>query len=111
MHLDLTPEIEHALEVEAKATGLTPADLTLRVLSSYAERVLLNYFQEPSLQAQRNTTVADALPVSSETPPEILGQRRAAAERIVSRRKASAATFGPPAGVGWREWIHEGHRY
>ena len=100
MTIELTPEIEQLLKEESSATGLSPAEITLRVLTTYAQ-------SRPSLQ----TITADSITLNPNISADLLEQRRAAADRIIARRNASSAAFGPPAGMDWREWIHEDHKY
>ena len=107
MTIQLTPEIEQILNAESSATGLSPAEITLRLLTMYAQS--RPQLEGPEMSSQKVS--ADTTSSNSAVSPEVLKHRRAVVERILARRKVSVATFGPPEGIGWREWIHEGHRY
>lgn len=108
MTIELTPEIEQILMAESSATGLTPAEITLRVLKMYAQSVPLHQpeFDQPSI------LTADSIVLNPNISAEVLEQRRAAADRIIARRNSSKApTLNLPKGMTLREYIHEGHRY
>ena len=95
MSIELTPELEEALLAESAATGLTPTEIARRAVAAHI--------------AARAHTDASRSGVALESDPIEL--RRAAVERILALRARVGAEVGPPLGVGWREWIHEGHRF
>ena len=115
MHLDLTPKIQQALEAEAKATGLTPVEVTLRVLATYAERMFGDGRPDRTQQVSFGHLSASSARITSPGPEpsaEVLERRRAAFERILSRRDApDAPRLNLPEGMSIREYMHEDHRY
>ncbi len=115
MHLDLTPEIQRALEAEAKATGLTPVEVTLRILATYAERTFGDGPPDRAQQVSSSHPSAISARIMSPDPEpsaEVLERRRAAFERILSRRDApDAPRLNLPEGMSIREYMHEDYRY
>lgn len=96
MQIELTPEIESFLQAESSATGLTPAEITGRVLTDYA----FGRLQDAPRQ--------DDEPVSA----EIVERRRLTVEAWVARMaQPDAPRLNLPEGVSIRQWLHEDHRY
>ena len=105
MTIELTPEMERALVMEATRTGETPA--------AVASRFLQHFFRLGD-DGTKSRNAALGAPIVPETPvtPEGLEarvQRAREAMRVV--RDGVEESFGPQRGVRYRDWIHEDHKY
>ncbi len=107
MTIELTPDIEAILLAESSATGLSPAETTLRVLTTYVRSRPQSQFV-----LDQGGTGANTTSLEPEVPDEVIERRRAAVARILARRNASSAPrLNLPEGMTLRDYIHEGHRY
>jgi hypothetical protein len=103
MQLELTPEIENFLQAESSATGLTPAEIALRLLADYAR---------PAYLQVGRIVPAESLLAVEPVSEEVMEQRRAAVARIIARQQApDAPRLDLPEGMTIRQYIHADHRY
>ena len=108
MTIELTPELEEILKAESSATGLSPAEITLRLLTIYAH----SRPQFQSKAALDQTISASDLPSDPDISPEVLQQRREAGKRLFALRDRLASRgVSMPDEPAVRDWLHEEHRF
>jgi hypothetical protein len=101
VYIELTPELEKAVLAEAESTGLSPTEIAHRALAAHTAGAKLSPREAPVSSIQPETLV----------DPETMARRKAAVERIRAMQTNGGSALGPPPGVRWREWIHQGHKY
>ena len=99
MTVELTPEIEAALRRESTRSGEAPAAIVMRVIESYVRSA-----EETALRVSRRATAAETMMQFEERLQKVKASLRAVREGV-------DGSFGPPAGMRYRDWIHEDHTY